>query len=136
MTITEIVESQKSLFRSGSTRFVKTRKRTLKIMKQIIKKNEQQLCDAIRQEFGKSYIESFITEIYTVLHEIDLHLKNLDSWSGTESVVGSMVNFPSKSVIYKQPRGTVLIIGAWNYPVYLTFMPQIGRASCRALVYG
>src|SRR5690625_1210389 len=40
-----------------------------------------------------------------------------------------MVNFPSKSVIYKQPRGTVLIIGAWNYPVYLTFMPLVGALS-------
>lgn len=129
MTITEIVESQKSLFRSGSTRSVETRKRTLQILKQVIKKNEKELCDAIRQDFGKPYIESFITEIYTVLHEIDLHLKNLDSWSGTESVVGSMVNFPSKSVIYKQPRGTVLIIGAWNYPVYLTFMPLVGALS-------
>src|SRR5690625_6484096 len=40
-----------------------------------------------------------------------------------------MVNFTSKSVIYKQPRGTVLIIGAWNYPVYLTFMPLVGALS-------
>src|SRR5690625_2675927 len=108
MTITEIVESQKSLFRSGSTRSVETRKRTLQILKQVIKKNEKELCDAIRQDFGKPYIESFITEIYTVLHEIDLHLKNLDSWSGTESVVGSMVNFPSKSVIYKDRKSTRL----------------------------
>jgi aldehyde dehydrogenase (NAD+) len=31
--------------------------------------------------------------------------------------------FPSTGRIYPQPRGTVLIIGPWNYPFYLVMMP-------------
>lgn len=129
MTISQIVRSQKSFFRSGQTLSLKSRKESLQKLKKLVQEGEEELCDAIQKDFGKPYIESFIAEVYTVIHEIDLHLKNLESWMGVESVSGSMVTFPSKNLIYKQPKGTVLIIGAWNYPVYLIFMPLIGAIS-------
>ena len=31
--------------------------------------------------------------------------------------------------IYKDPLGVVLIVGAWNYPVYLTLCPLIGAIA-------
>lgn len=129
MTLSQIVTSQKSFFRKGTTRSLESRKKSLQKLKQLVEENEKDLCDAILEDFGKPYIESFIAEIYTVLHEIDLHIKHVDSWADAESVAGSMVTFPSKSLIYKQPKGTILIIGAWNYPVYLILMPLIGAIS-------
>lgn len=129
MTISQIVSSQKAFFRSGSTRSLDQRIAGLKRLKQMMEEHEGLLCDAIRKDFGKPFIESFVTEIYTVLSEIDLHIKNVESWSAVETVQGSVVTFPSKNYIYKQPKGTVLIIGAWNYPVYLILMPLIGALS-------
>ena len=32
-------------------------------------------------------------------------------------------------VIYKDPYGVVLIIGAWNYPLQLTLLPVIGAIA-------
>ncbi|MCP6559708.1 aldehyde dehydrogenase family protein, partial [Klebsiella pneumoniae] len=37
--------------------------------------------------------------------------------------------FPSKSYIKKEPLGTVLIIGPFNYPVQLVFEPLIGAIA-------
>lgn len=129
MMISEIVSNQKSAFREGKTRPVQERKKMLKRLKATIKENEKNLCDAINSDFGKPYIESFITEIYTVLYEIDVHLKHVKKWAKTETVSGPVITFPSKSQVYQQPLGTVLIIGAWNYPVHLTLMPVIGAIS-------
>jgi aldehyde dehydrogenase (NAD+) len=129
MTIQELVTHQKQAFQHGKTRSSEARKKTLRKLKSIIKKNEKKLCKAIETDFGKPYFESYITEIYTVLHEIDLHLKNLSSWVKPESVGSPIVTFPSKGMIHHQPLGTVLVIGAWNYPVHLTLMPLIGAIS-------
>jgi aldehyde dehydrogenase (NAD+) len=129
MTIQELVTHQKQAFRSGITRPAGFRVKTLKKLKSLIRKKEKELCEAIEKDFGKPYFESYITEIYTVLHEIDIHLKNLSSWIKPESVGSPIVTFPSKGTINNQPLGTVLIIGAWNYPVHLTLMPLIGAIS-------
>lgn len=129
MNIEELVANQKKSFNQGITRSFEARKESLESLRRLVSENEQELCDAIKEDFGKPYFESFSTEIYTVLHEIDFHLKNLQKWMEPESVGGPVVSFPSKNVIYKQPLGTVLVIGAWNYPVHLTLMPLIGAIS-------
>lgn len=113
----------------SKTRSFESRKVQLEKLRDLISKNEKQLCDAMKRDFGKPPFESFVTEIYTVLHEIDFHLKNLKKWMDPESVGGPMTTFPSKSMIYQQPFGTVLVIAAWNYPVYLSLMPLIGCIS-------
>jgi aldehyde dehydrogenase (NAD+) len=61
--------------------------------------------------------------------EIDYHLKHFEKWMEPESPGESIYTFPSKSRIYRQPLGSVLIIGPWNFPVNLTFMPLIGALS-------
>lgn len=129
MSIEQIVSQQKAAFSDGRTRSIKARKSMLKQLRKLISTHEKELCDAIKQDFGKPYIESYVTEIFTLLDDIDNHLKNLYGWMKPESVGGPIVIFPSKNVIYKQPKGTVLIIGAWNYPVNLTLMPLIGAIS-------
>lgn len=129
MNIEQLVAKQKKSFNQGITRSFESRKECLETLRRHVSENEKELCDAIRDDFGKPYFESFSTEIYTVLHEIDFHLKNLQKWMEPDSVGGPMVSFPSKSLIYKQPFGTVLVIGAWNYPIHLTLMPLIGAIS-------
>jgi aldehyde dehydrogenase (NAD+) len=129
MTIQELVAHQKKSFRNGKTRTQESREKSLQKLKYLIKTKEKELCKAIENDFGKPYFESYITEIYTVLHEIDIHLKSLASWMKPESVGSPIVTFPSKGMIYNQPLGTVLIIGAWNYPIHLTMMPLIGAIS-------
>ncbi len=129
MNVQKLVQDQKTSYLNGSTRSLKARKGVLIQLKKLISTHEKELCDAINADFGKPYIESYITEIYTVLDEIDYHLKNLSSWMKPVSVGGSIVTFPSKNIIYKQPKGTVLIIGAWNYPVHLSLMPLVGAIS-------
>lgn len=129
MNIEQVVEIQKTFFRKGNTRNFEAREANLEKLRDVVANNEKELCEAIQADFGKPYFESFSTEIYTVLHEIDHHLKNLKKWMEPDSVGSSIVTFPSKNKIYKQPLGTVLIIGAWNYPIHLTLMPLIGAIS-------
>lgn len=102
---------------------------TLKKLRQILTSDIEGITKVIQADFGKPYSEILLTEIVTVVHEIDFHLKRLKKWMKPERVRGSLITFPSRSEVHSVPYGTTLIIGAWNYPIHLLLMPLIGALS-------
>jgi aldehyde dehydrogenase (NAD+) len=46
-----------------------------------------------------------------------------------ERVKTSLVAMPGRSYIYRQPLGVTLILGAWNYPLYLVVLPLVGAIA-------
>ncbi len=103
MKVDRIVAQLKKSFRKDRTRSLEARMKNLKALRKIVSENEKALCDAIHRDFGKPYFEAFSTEIYTVLNEIDFHIKRVSKWMEPESTGSLLVTFPSKNTIYKQP---------------------------------
>lgn len=129
MTIQKLVQNQKESFQNGVIQTAEQRKGALKNLRKLLTDNDDKICGAISDDFGKPYFESYTSEIATVVHEIDYHLKHLSKWMKPEQVGNSLFTFPSSNTVYKRPFGTVLIIGAWNYPIHLTLMPLVGAFS-------
>ncbi|MBD7915029.1 aldehyde dehydrogenase [Clostridium sp. Sa3CUN1] len=127
--INQILKEQKDFFYSDLTKNIDFRIKTLKKLKNIIKENEEEIMIALNKDLKKSSFESFATEIGMVYDEINLHLKNLKTWAKKEKIKTSLVYFPSKGYIYKEPYGVVLIIGPFNYPFQLIISPLIGAIS-------
>ncbi|MDQ6241303.1 aldehyde dehydrogenase, partial [Staphylococcus epidermidis] len=80
-------------------------------------------------DLGKSKVEAYATEIGMLLKSIKLMRKELKNWSKTKQTDTPLYLFPTKSYIKKEPYGTVLIIGPFNYPVQLVFEPLIGAIA-------
>jgi aldehyde dehydrogenase (NAD+) len=78
---------------------------------------------------GKSEFEAFTNEIGLAQKEISFHIQNLKKWATPKKVSTPLFAFPSSSYIYKQPYGTILIIGPFNFPFMLTIIPLIGAIS-------
>jgi aldehyde dehydrogenase (NAD+) len=129
MKIPDLISHQKTAFHQGVIRSYEKRVYYLETLRNMISRHEDELCDAVSKDFGKPYVEAYGSEIYTLLWEIDHHLKHLSKWMKPETPGSSILTFPSKSVIYKRPLGTVLIIGAWNYPLRLVLHPLVGAFS-------
>jgi len=129
MSIEKIIRQQKNLFLTGKTKAYDFRIEKLRTLRTLLSDNEAMLCEAVYTDFGKPYFEAYSAEIATVLHEIDFHLKHLKSWMKPESAGNSILTFPSRNYLRYQPFGTVLIIGAWNYPIHLIFHPLVGALS-------
>jgi len=101
----------------------------LRALRKVLTSDIGGITKAMQLDFGKPYSEILLTEIVTVVHEIDFHVKKLKSWMKPTRVRGSLLTFPSRSKIYPVPFGVCLIIGAWNYPIHLSLMPLIGAIS-------
>jgi len=129
MSITEIYIQQKDFFNSNKTKDIAFRIAQLKRLKQVLKANETLLYDAIYQDFGKSEFETYAAELALIYHEINISIKNIPKWSRRKRVSTDWANFPAKSYYKPEPLGTTLIIGAWNYPYQLSFIPAISALA-------
>ena len=101
------------------------RKETLtKLLNEIIL-HENEIVDALYLDFKKPAFEAVLSETNYVITELKDTIKNLEKWSKPKRVFPSLLNFPSKDYIYKEPYGKVLIISPWNYPFQLALCPLI-----------
>jgi aldehyde dehydrogenase (NAD+) len=87
--------------------------------------HENEIIQALYDDFKKPAFEAVLTETSYVISELKETIKNLKSWSKPRRVFPSLLNFPSKDYIYKEPYGKVLIIAPWNYPFQLALCPLI-----------
>jgi acyl-CoA reductase-like NAD-dependent aldehyde dehydrogenase len=91
-----------------------------------LQKYENDICNVLHQDLGKSYFESQITELDPVYDELKLFKKNLHSWTQPQRVSTPLKLFTASSYMYPQAYGNVLIISPWNFPFNLTLLPLIG----------
>lgn len=129
MVIERILQNQREYYRTNETLNLDFRIRQLEKLKRILKENEEIVLEALKKDLYKSDFEGYITEIGILYEEINLARKNLRKWAKREKVKTSIMYFPAKSYIYKEPYGVVLIIGPFNYPFQLVISPLIGAIS-------
>ncbi len=108
---------------------VKVRKERLALLKKMIQEKEAQICNALKEDLGKSNFESYVSEIGFMLEEIGQTVKNIESWAKIKKVKTPLTLFPGKSFITPEPYGVVLIISPWNYPFQLCLSPFIGAIA-------
>lgn len=128
-SVKEIIQKQDEFFDSRVTLEIDFRIAKLKELKTAIKKFESELISAFRKDLGKGEFEVVTSEVGLVQSELSEHIKNLKKWAKPKKVKTPLHAFPSKSYIYKQPFGRVLVISPFNYPFMLTLAPLIGAIS-------
>lgn len=121
--------TQREFFQSGRTLSIKWRLDQLGYLKKAIKQYEKDLLDAVYADLGKSAFEAFATEIGLLYDEINYTAKHLNDWAKAEKVKSAPAQLPGKCRINHEPRGLVLIIAPWNYPIQLTLLPMVSAIA-------
>lgn len=84
---------------------------------------------ALAADFRKAPEEVDLTELYPVISEIKEALRHLPRWMRARKVPTPIGLFGSVGSIRHEPRGVVLIISPWNYPIYLTLGPLVSALA-------
>ena len=125
-----MVESElRTVFRSGVTLPLESRKQALLRLKEVIVRREDEVFSALRRDLGKCQFESKISETGFIISEINHHLKHLDDWAKEVYGVPPVLAQPAKTRLIPCPKGTILVIAPWNYPFQLSFGPVIGAVA-------
>ncbi|KOP66614.1 aldehyde dehydrogenase [Bacillus sp. FJAT-18019] len=128
-SIAAIVSAQQLYFRQDITREVDFRLQQLTKLRQVLIARESEIVEALRRDLNKSEQEAYTTEIGMVYKELSFIIKNLKRWAKPRRVRTALTHIGSKSMVYTEPYGNVLIIAPWNYPWQLAISPLIGALA-------
>ncbi|OBH30678.1 aldehyde dehydrogenase [Mycobacterium sp. E342] len=123
------VERLRKTFATGRTRDIEWRKRQLLQLAKLMEENEAAIADALAQDLDRSPFEAFIADVATTAGEAKYAAKRVRRWTRRKYQLLEMPQLPGRGWIEYEPYGTVLIIGAWNYPFYLTLGPAVGAIA-------
>ncbi|CUT99020.1 Fatty aldehyde dehydrogenase [Echinococcus multilocularis] len=105
------------------------RKHILRQLKTMLTDNEEELCRAIHTDLHKPRLECLECEILPLKLEITNLIHNLDDWAGEKYIPRTFLSLFDTVSIQPQPLGRVLVIGAWNYPIFLSLFPFVGAIA-------
>jgi aldehyde dehydrogenase (NAD+) len=101
------------------------RKEKLKRLQKALLGRRQDIRDALHADFRKHPSEVDLTEVFPATSEIKHAIRHLSKWMRPHRVKTPMALFGTKSYVHYEPKGVVLIMAPWNFPINLTFGPLV-----------
>lgn len=107
----------RTAFLSGKTRSVEYRRDQLKQLAFLLQDNQDAIAHAVAQDLGRSKFETVFAELMLTVKETVHAVNKIKFWAKNERVDRGLPWVFHRPHIRKEPKGTVLVIGAWNYPI-------------------
>lgn len=127
--VAEVVGGLRRSFASGRTRDIRWRKRQLGGVERLVTEREVEIVRALESDLGRSGHDAWLGDIVSVKGEAAYARKHLRGWMRRRWVGLPLAMQPGTASYRYEPLGVVLVIGPWNYPVYLTLGPIIGAIA-------
>ena len=90
-----------------------------------IDSHQEALVDALHKDLGKPREEVLLHEVFPVKNEIRFARKHLRGWMSPQRTPTPLTMVGTRSCIQHQPKGQVLVIAPWNFPMMLTLRPVV-----------
>lgn len=137
--IPAIASNARGAFRTHKSKKLQWRQVQLRRLYWAMEDYKPQLLAALKQDLNKCDFESLLTEIDWIKKDCMFMLDHLDRFARDEKLGSPAVPATysmMKFRIRKEPLGTVLIIGPYNFPVQLLLAPLVGAiaAGCTAVL--
>ncbi|ORZ21614.1 Aldehyde/histidinol dehydrogenase [Absidia repens] len=127
--IPTIIDDARQFYKTGTTKELAFRKQQLKQVIRYLEDSEKGIENAVYSDLKKHRME-VLAEIAPVINECKYLIENLDRLAKPVSPKKLYwINATDTTYVRKEPKGVVLVIGAWNYPVHLTLMPVVGAIA-------
>jgi aldehyde dehydrogenase (NAD+) len=101
----------------------------LNLLHEAVLKYRTEIQQALYNDFRKHPSEVDIAEIYKLTSDIKHTRSHLAKWMRPKKVGTPLAQIGASSYIHYEPKGVVLIISPWNFPVSLTFGPMIAAIA-------
>jgi aldehyde dehydrogenase (NAD+) len=116
-------------FDSGKTRPIDWRLAQLREIERMMREHEADFAEALRLDLGKCHFEAVLTEMSFVEAEAKYAIRHLADWMKPQRVRTPIMVQPGRSCIQPEPKGVVLIIAPWNYPLSMVMAPLVGAVA-------
>nr|WP_262321053.1 aldehyde dehydrogenase family protein [Acidiferrimicrobium sp. IK] len=127
--VAAVVAGLRKTFSTGRTRDLEWRLEQLRNIERLVAEREQELAAALAADLGRPPVDAWLGDVAPVAAEARYARKHLKGWTRPTRTGLPLSMRPGKAFYRYEPLGTVLVIGPWNYPVYLTLGPLIGAVA-------
>jgi aldehyde dehydrogenase (NAD+) len=127
--IPDTLQRLRATFATGKTRPIEWRMHQLNELARMMRQHEGDFADALKADLGKCQFEAVLTEMSFVESEAKYAAKHLKRWLKPKRVPTPLMALPGRSYIEPEPKGVVLIIAPWNYPLSMVCAPLVGAIA-------
>ncbi|MEL0637510.1 aldehyde dehydrogenase family protein [Marinomonas sp. TI.3.20] len=136
--LTQCLAQQRESFAVHGQESYEERKQHLLNLKLLLTENREAIIEAINQDYGnRSYHETLLAEVITVISDITSTVKHLKKWMRVQKrSVDHSLYLGAKNRVIPQGIGVVGFIIPWNFPLNLSFsgLSAAFAAGNRAMV--
>ena len=112
-------------FGRGRTRPLAWRRRQLEGIERLVRECEPALAAALAEDLGRTAHYAWLGDFASTIAEARYARRHLKRWMRPRRTGMPLALRPGRASYRYEPLGVVLIIGPWNYPVYLTLAPLV-----------
>lgn len=114
---------------TGRTRSRAWRLTQLAGLERFCAERETEIVAALEADLRRPGFETWLSEIAGVVAEAGHARRHLRRWMRASPRRVPLTQLPGWAMSRPEPKGTVLVIGAWNYPVLLTLGPVVSALA-------
>jgi aldehyde dehydrogenase (NAD+) len=129
VSIPDTLQRLRTAFAAGKTQPIEWRQHQLAELARMMREHEADFAEALKADLNKCRFEAVLTEMSFVESEADYARKHLTKWVRAKRVRTPLMALPGHSYIRPEPKGVVLIIAPWNYPLSMVCAPLVGAIA-------
>ena len=122
-------ERGRTAFSKWSKLAVSERLQFLRTLKDIMAEQMEKVAQIIADDTGKVLTEALVADIMPTLDGIDHICKHGENILKRKKAKTPLLLLGKKSFIEYMPRGVVLVISPWNYPLQLAMVPMVSALA-------
>lgn len=124
-----VMDELRRVHRTGRTRPLEWRTRQLEGIELLLAEREDEIAEALLADLGRPAAEAWLGDIASTAAEAAYARKRLRRWMRPQRVGLGLTQLPGSAAVVREPKGVVLVIGPWNYPVYLCLSPLVAALA-------
>jgi aldehyde dehydrogenase (NAD+) len=119
----------RQVFATGRTRSLQWRLDQLRGIERLLEERESEIAAALADDLGRSAVEAWLGDIASTAAEAAYARKHLKKWMRRRRASLPLSQLPGRAWVQYDPLGVVLVIGPWNYPLYLSLAPLVAAVA-------
>ncbi|KUI34247.1 aldehyde dehydrogenase family protein [Mycobacterium sp. GA-2829] len=119
----------RQVFDTGRTRPLRWRLEQLEAIEAMCTEQEQAIAAALAVDLGRPPVEAWLGDIASTKGEAAYARKHLKKWMRRRRQPMPLAQLPARGWVQYDPLGSVLVIGPWNYPFYLSVGPLVAAVA-------
>jgi aldehyde dehydrogenase (NAD+) len=95
----------------------------------LCEEREAEITRALADDLGRPPVDAWLGDIASTKAEATYARKHLKRWMRRRRIPLPLNQLPGRGWVQYDPLGVVLVIGPWNYPVYLSLSPLVAAVA-------